>query len=109
MSISWGNLDVRVYAAEAWVSLAPRFATERFEIVDRIGEIIADRQPAVRLQAAQNLQVICGAAPERMWEVGERIAVTETNAQVLVAYLGRSLRRFSRRGTERDRMVGSRS
>jgi hypothetical protein len=101
MSISWGNWDVRVYAAEAWVSLAPNFAAERPEIVDRIGEILMDHQPAVRLQAAQNLHVICLAASERMWEMGERIATAETDAQVLTAYLGRSLRRFSHAEPER--------
>lgn len=101
MSISWGSWEVRVYAAEAWVSLAPRFAAERPEIVDRIGEILTDRQPAVRLQAAQNLQVICVAAPERMWEMGKRIAAAETDARVLTAYLGRSLRRFSHVEPER--------
>jgi hypothetical protein len=95
MSISWGNWEVRVYAAEAWVSLAPRFAAERPEIVDRIGEILRDHKPAVRLQAAQNLQVICAVAPERMWELGERIAATETDAQVLTAFLGHPLRSFS--------------
>lgn len=101
MSISWGNWAVRVYAAEACVSLAPRFAAERPEIVDRIGEILSDHQPAVRLQAAQNLQVISVAAPDRMWEMGERIAAAETDAQVLTAYLGRSLRRFSHAEPER--------
>jgi hypothetical protein len=101
MSISWGNWDVRVYAAEAWVSLARRFAAERPEIVVHIGEILMDHQPAVRLQAAQDLQVICLAAPERMWEMGERIAAAETDAQVLTAYLGRSLRRFSHAEPER--------
>jgi hypothetical protein len=94
MSLAWSSLDVRVYAAEAWVSLAPRFAAERPEIVDRIDEILTDHQPAVRLQAAQNLQVICLAAPERMWEMGERIALAETDAQVLTAYLCHSLCRF---------------
>jgi hypothetical protein len=101
MSISWGNWEVRVYAAEAWVSLAPRFAAERPEIVERIGEVLADRQPAVRLQAAQNLQVISAAAPDRMWEMGERIAAAETDPQVLTAYLARSLRRFSHAEPER--------
>lgn len=101
MTISWGNLDVRVYAAEAWVSLAPRFAAERPEIVARIGEILADHEPAVRLQAAQSLQVICVAAPKRMWEMGEGIATSEPNAQVLTAYLERSLRRFSHAEPER--------
>jgi hypothetical protein len=101
MSIGWGNWDVRVYAAVAWVSLAPKFAAERPEIVDRIGDILTDHQPAVRLQAAQNLQVICVAASERMWEMGKRIAAAETDAQVLTAYLGRSLRRFSHAMPER--------
>jgi len=95
MSISWGNLSVRVYAAEAWISLAPRFAEERHEIVDQIEAILNDDESAVRLQAAQNLQVICKAAPDRMWSMGERIAAAETDDQVLVAYLSHSLRRFS--------------
>lgn len=101
MTISWGDCAVRVYAAEAWVSLAPRFATERPEIVDRIREILSDHQPAVRLQAAQNLQVICVAAPDRMWDMGERIAAAEADVGVLTAYLGRSLRRFSHAEPER--------
>lgn len=101
MTISWGNLSVRVYAAEAWVSLAPRFAETRHEIVDQIEEILKDHDPAVRLQAAQNLQVICKAAPDRMWTMGERIAATETDDQVLIAYLNRSLHRFSHFEPER--------
>lgn len=101
MTISWGNLSVRVYAAEAWVSLAPRFAEKRHEIVDQIEEILKDHDPAVRLQAAQNLQVICKAAPDRMWTMGERIAAIETDDQVLIAYLNRSLHRFSHFEPER--------
>lgn len=99
--MSWWNGDVRVYAAEAWISLAPRFGAERSEIVDRIHEILTDPQPAVRLQAAQNLQVICLAAPERMWEMGERIASAETDAHVLTAYLCRSLHRLRHAEPER--------
>ena len=99
--MSWCNWDVRVYAAEAWVSLAPRYAAERPEIIEHIDEILMDLQPAVRLQAAQDLQVICLAATDRMWEMGERIATTESNAQVLTAYLGRSLLRFSHTEPER--------
>ncbi len=101
MSISWGNLSVRVYAAEAWVSLAPRFAEERPEIVDRIEAILQDDEPAVRLQAAQNLQVICRAAPNRMWSMGERIAASESDEQILTAYLGHALRRFRNAEPER--------
>lgn len=101
MSMSWGNWEVRVFAAQAWVSLAPRFAAERPEIVDRIGEILTDHRPAVRLQAAQNLQVICKVAPERMWEMGAKIAAAEADARVLTAYLDRSLRRFTHTEPER--------
>lgn len=101
MSISWGNLSVRVYAAKAWVSLASRFADERPEIVDRIEAILQDDEPAVRLQAAQNLQVICRAAPDRMWSMGERIAASESDEQILSSYLGHSLRRFSHARQER--------
>lgn len=101
MSISWGNLSVRVYAAKAWVCLAPRFATERPDVVGRIESILKDDEPAVRLQAAQNLQVICEAAPDRMWSIGERIASGESEAQVLLSYLGHALRRFSHSDPER--------
>ncbi|WP_299870035.1 hypothetical protein [uncultured Roseobacter sp.] len=101
MSISWGNLSVRVYAAIAWVSLAPRFAEERPEIIDRIETILKDDDPAVRLQASQNLQVLCNAAPNRMWSMGERIATSETSEQVLTSYLNRALRRFSHVEPER--------
>jgi hypothetical protein len=95
MSISWGNWDVRVYAAEAWVSLAPRFAADHALIVDQLEMILADPVAGVRVQAAHNLQVICVAAPERMWAMGERIARSEPDARILTAYLNRSLRRFS--------------
>ncbi|WP_219842922.1 sister chromatid cohesion protein PDS5 [Xanthomonas arboricola] len=101
MSISWGDLSVRVYAAKAWISLAPRFAEERPEIVDQIEAILQDEEPAVRLQAAQNLQVICKAAPERMWSMGERIAASEVDERVLASYLARALKRFRHAESQR--------
>jgi hypothetical protein len=103
--ISWGNLAVRVYAAQAWVSLAPRFALEHPIIVDRLEAILVDPVPAVRLQAAQNLQVIRVAAPERMWAMGERIAAQEADNQILATYLSRSMRRFSNSDPERCETV----
>ena len=105
MSISWGNWAVRVYAANAWVSLAPRFAAGQPAIVDNLEAILADRAPEVRLQAAQNLQVISQAAPERMWAMGERIAAHEPDDQILAAYLERSMRRFSHSDPERCEAV----
>lgn len=115
MTLSWGNWDVRVYAAESWISLAPRFADANPEIVDQIEAILADPVAAVRLQAAQNLQVICLAAPERMWAMGERLVREERNAKIVTAYIGRSLGRFSHAEPDRceailaivrDRMAG---
>jgi hypothetical protein len=105
MSISWGNWSVRVYAAEAWVSLAPRFAVEHAVIVDRLEAILADPVPSVRLQAAQNLQVICEAAPERMWAMAERLAAHEGHEEILAAYLNNSMRRFSHSDPERCEAV----
>lgn len=101
MNISWGNWSVRAYAADAWVSLAPRFAAEHPIIIDRLEAILADPAPAVRLQVAQNLQVICIAAPERMWAMGERIAVHETEAEIITAYLNGSMWRFRHHDPER--------
>lgn len=101
MSISWGSWAVRVYAAEAWVSLGARFAFSHPIIIDHLERFLDDRVPAVRLQAAQNLQVIHSAAPERMWVLGEKIAKCESDAQVLAFYLNGSLLRFSHRDPER--------
>lgn len=103
--ISWGNWDVRVYAADAWVSLAPRFAAECPVIIDRMEAILVDPVPAVRLQVAQNLQVIYLAAPDRMWAIGERIAANETDNHILASYLSRSMRRFSHSEPERCEVV----
>lgn len=105
MGIAWGNWAVRVYAADAWVSLAPRFAAGNPIIIDKLEAILADPVPAVRIQAAGNLQVICVAAPERMWAMGERIAAEETNIEVLTAYLGNPMRRFSHSDPERCEAV----
>lgn len=99
--ISWTNLDVRVYAANAWVALAPRFAVMYPVIVDQIEATLNDPVSAVRLQVAQNLQVISEAAPERMWEMAERIATQESISEVLAFFLSYSMRRLIRINLER--------
>ncbi|NTU49991.1 MAG: ATP-binding protein, partial [Desulfobulbaceae bacterium] len=93
-AISWGNWDARVYAADAWVALAPRFAVEYPVIVDQIEEVLADPVSAVRLKVAQNLQVISVAAPERMWEMAERVATQESISEVLAFFLRYSMPRL---------------
>lgn len=94
MNLSWGNSDVRVYAAEAWVSLAPRFAAENPHIVDMLEMMVTELVPQVRLQVARNLQVICKAAPERMWEIATKIAAEEPHDGVLVSFISVFLRKF---------------
>jgi hypothetical protein len=91
MSISWGNSAVRVYAAEAWVSLASRFAAEYPGLADQLEIILSDPAPAVRLQVAENLHVIYAAAPERMWTMAERFVSVEPEVEIVVAYLNRSM------------------
>lgn len=105
MNISWGNWDVRVYAADAWVSLALRFAEDHPEIIDRLERMLVDPVPAVRLQVAQNLQVLGEAAPDRMWTMGERIASQETNCELVASYLSHALGPFSRTDPERCEAV----
>lgn len=101
MSIHWGNRDVRVYAAQAWVSLASRFSAEHPEIVDRLATFLDDPAPAVRLQVAQNLQVLSVPAPDRMWEMGRRIVTTETNTHILAAFLNNPVMRLGQAAPER--------
>jgi hypothetical protein len=101
MNLSWGNLDVRVYAAEAWVSLAPRFAADNPHIVDMLETMVVDPVPQVRLQVAHNLQVICKAAPERMWAIATRVATEEPYDGVLASFLNGFLRKFNWAETER--------
>lgn len=93
--MSWGNWEVRVYAAEAYVSLANRFGGDHGEIVDMFDAIIRDPVPQVRLQAAQNLQVLSRVAPDKMWALCEQIARDEPNADVLSAFLHHVIWRFT--------------
>lgn len=107
MSIRWGNSAVRVYAAEAWVSLASRFAAEHPSIVHQLEIILSDPAPAVRLQVAQDLHVIYAAAPERMWAMAERIVNEEPEDEIVIAYLNRSLWHLSHADPERcEAMLG---
>jgi hypothetical protein len=82
-SMSWGNWDVRVYAASSTVALAPRFADTRPDIVDRMATYLKDPAPNVRLQVAQALNTLWDVARPRMWDLVEDVAATETFQGVL--------------------------
>lgn len=94
MSLAWGGWDVRVYATEAWLSLAPRFSAEQPHIGDMIERMVGDPVPQVRLQVASNLQMLRQSDPERMWRIAEQFAAHEPHSGVLTAFVGRSLRRL---------------
>uniref|UniRef100_Q07SV9 Uncharacterized protein n=1 Tax=Rhodopseudomonas palustris (strain BisA53) TaxID=316055 RepID=Q07SV9_RHOP5 len=94
-SLSWGNWDVRVYAAEAYVSLTGRFGAEHHEIAEMIDAILADPVPQVRLQAAQSLQVLSRIAPERMWRLAALIAGKEMHPQVVGSFLNYVVWKFT--------------
>jgi hypothetical protein len=96
VSLSWGNWDVRVYAAESWVSLAPRFSSEHPVILECLASTLDDHAAAVRLQFIQNMQVVRAADPERMWQLAERVAAMESHPELVAALLYRSLIRFGR-------------
>ena len=87
-SMGWGNWDVRVYAAQSYVHLAARFGGEHHEIVEMFDRILVDPVAQVRLQAAQNLQVLHQVAPERMWRLANLVASDEQQKEVLAAFLG---------------------
>lgn len=63
--------------------------------------ILDDPVPAVRLQFARNLQILCLAAPEAMWTMAQKLATDEPEVQVLTSFLNHALRRFAHSEPER--------
>ncbi|USA38547.1 hypothetical protein NCF86_09410 [Pelagerythrobacter marinus] len=104
-SLSWGNWEVRVYAADAYVSLADRFGEAHGEIVEMFDAILADPVPQVRLQAAQSLQVLSRIALPKMWELAERIARDEPHTGVLSSFLHYVIPRFTWHDVEKCKSI----
>ena len=86
-SLSWGNWEVRVYAAQAYVELARRFGETHGELVGKFDMMLADPAPQVRLQAAQRLLVLWHVAREKMWDLAEQVARDEPHTEVLASFL----------------------
>ncbi|WP_354681958.1 hypothetical protein [Cupriavidus necator] len=99
--MSWGNWDVRVYAASSLVALAQRFGAERPDIVDRMQACLQDPVPTVRLQVAQALNVLWDVAHERMWALVTAVAISETHQGVLRFFIAGPMGRLSRKHPER--------
>lgn len=100
-ALSWGNWEVRIYAAEAYVGLADRFGEDYPEIVSMFDAVLTDPIPSVRLQVAQHLQVLSRIAPERMWLLAERVARDEPHFEVVASFLSNVLYRFTWHDVER--------
>lgn len=86
-SLSWGNWEVRVYAAQAYVELARRFGDTHGEFVGKFDVMLADPEPQVRLQAAQRLLVLWHVARDKMWDLAEQVARNEPHTEVLASFL----------------------
>ncbi|WP_234819967.1 ATP-binding protein [Rhodopseudomonas palustris] len=104
-SLSGGNWQVRVYAADAYVSLADRFGEDHGAIVEMFDAILADPAPQVRLRAAQNLQVLSRIALGKMWALAERVARDEPHIGVLCAFLHHVIPRFTWHDVEKCKAI----
>ncbi|WP_343615404.1 hypothetical protein [Novosphingobium sp.] len=103
--LSYGNCAVRVYAADAYVSLADRFGEAHGEIIEMFDAILADPVPQVRLQAARSLQVLSRIALPKMWELAERIARDEPHTGVLSSFLQYVIPRFTLHNVEKCKAI----
>jgi hypothetical protein len=104
-SLSWGNLAVRVYAAQAYVELARRFGETHGELVDKFDAMLADPAPEVRIQAAQRLLVLWDVARDKMWELAEQVARDEPHTQVLASFLHGVVSRVTWQDTEKCKAI----
>lgn len=104
-SLSWGNWEVRVYAAEAYVALARRFGDTHGELVGKFDAMLADPAPQVRLQAAERLLVLWNVARDRMWELAEQVARDEPHPGVLAFFLHHVVARTTWQDVEKCKAI----
>ncbi|MAY61548.1 MAG: hypothetical protein CML29_04995 [Rhizobiales bacterium] len=103
--LSWGNWEVRVYAAQAYVELARRFGETHGELVGKFDMMLADPAPQVRLQAAQRLLVLWHVAREKMWDLAEQVARDEPHTEVLAAFLHYVVKRVTWQDVEKCKAI----
>ncbi|HEX8239505.1 MAG TPA: hypothetical protein VF574_07185 [Allosphingosinicella sp.] len=104
-SLSWGNWEVRVYAAQAYVELARRFGETHVELVGKFDLMLADPAPQVRLQAAQRLLALWHVARERMWDLAEQVARDEPHIGVLASFLHHVVPRVTWQDVEKCKAI----
>lgn len=107
-AMGWGNWDVRVYAAESITSLAPRFASNRPDLLDRMERCLEDPAAAVRHQVSARLNVLWDVAPDRMWQFIDRVVEQETHRAALAFFVSGPLSLTAREDPDRTAQILSR-
>jgi hypothetical protein len=106
--MSWGNWDVRVYAASSVMHLAHDFGAQEPEVIALIEKMLTDPSPNVRLQVAQSLNVLRSVDPVRMWELIERVATQEDHPGVLGFFVAGPVHQLNWEDPQRiERLVSS--
>lgn len=106
--MSWGNWDVRVYAAESIVALAPRFASQRPDLLDRMERCLDDPAPTVRHQVSGCLNALWEEAHDRMLQLMDKVVEQETHREVLAFFVSGPLRPMAHEYPDRTAQLLSR-
>ena len=105
--MSWGNWDVRVYAASSYMSLAASSASSAESLHDRLVRMLDDPAPTVRLQVAQSLNTLWEVDREHMWKMAAKVAAEEVDVGVIGFFVGGPLLRLADAAPERcEEFVG---
>lgn len=106
--MSWGNRDVRVYAASSLMALARRYANERPDLLVDLQDVLVDPVASVRLQVAQSLNTLWDVAREPMWELVTTVVEHEEDLRVLGFLVAGPLRRIAGADSNRAELLLSR-
>ena len=106
-SLTWGNWDIRVYAASGLLALCTKDPQLAIHIRDDMEALLRDPVPTVRLQIAQSVNVLWDVARDQMWSLIELIAQQEKHSGVLAFFVSGPLSRLAGVEPERcERLVG---
>jgi hypothetical protein len=94
-TLGWGNWDVRVYAAQAAMALAPQTVETHPAIADTVERLLTDPASTVRLQIASALNVFWDVARPRMWALIDIFVAHERNEGVLAFFISGVLARLA--------------
>jgi hypothetical protein len=94
-TLGWGNWDVRVYAAQAAMALAPRTVETHPEVLETVERLLKDPAPTVRMQIAMVLNALWDAARPKMWALIDIFVGHERNEGVLAFFINGVLGRLA--------------